>query len=148
MSKIPVKQFNQILITELPWAADAGLLLESVEEGKAIMRLPYHQKSIRPGGSISGPHMMMLSDACMFAVVLSMLGEAKLAVTTSFNINFLRKPHETDLVAVGTIIKMGKRLAVIEVSIYSDEEIVSHATGTYSIPPVSQDGVNTTGKLS
>ena len=79
---------------------------------------------------------MMLSDACMFAVVLSMLGEVKLAVTTSFNINFLRKPHQTDLLAVGTIIKMGKRLAVIEVSIYSDEDIVSHATGTYSIPPV------------
>jgi len=136
MSKITVKQFNQMVETELPWAADAGMVLESIEEGKAVMKLPYHQKSIRPGGSISGPHMMMLSDACMFAVVLGMLGEVKLAVTTSFNINFLRKPHETDLLAVGTIIKMGKRLAVIEVSIFSDEDIVSHATGTYSIPPV------------
>lgn len=136
MSKITVTQFNQILNTELPWAADAGLQLESIEHGKAVMRLPYHKKSIRPGGSISGPHMMMLSDACMYAVVLGMLGEVKLAVTTSFNINFLRKPHETDLVAEGSIIKMGKRLAVIEVSIFSDEDIVSHATGTYSIPPV------------
>lgn len=136
MSKISANQFNEIIETELPWAADAGMVLESIEEGKAVMKLPYHQKSIRPGGSISGPHMMMLSDACMFAVVLSMLGEVKLAVTTSFNINFLRKPHQTDLIAVGTIIKMGKRLAVIEVSVYSDEDIVSHATGTYSIPPV------------
>ena len=136
MSKISAEQFNEIIESELPWAADAGMVLESIEEGKAVMKLPYHQKSIRPGGSISGPHMMMLSDACMFAVVLSLLGEVKLAVTTSFNINFLRKPHQTDLLAVGTIIKMGKRLAVIEVSVYSDEDIVSHATGTYSIPPV------------
>ena len=136
MSKISVEKFNQIIETELPWAADAGMVLESIEEGKAVMKLPYHQKSIRPGGTISGPHMMMLSDACMYAVVLSMLGEVKLAVTTSFNINFLRKPHQTDLLAVGTIIKMGKRLAVIEVSVYSDEDIVSHATGTYSIPPI------------
>jgi acyl-coenzyme A thioesterase PaaI-like protein len=30
---------------------------------------------------------------------------------------------------------MGKRLAVVEVSIYSDEDLVAHATGTYSIPP-------------
>ena len=136
MSKISVEQFNEIITSELPWAADAGMVLESIEEGKAVMNLPYHQKSIRPGGTISGPHMMMLSDACMYAVVLSMLGEVKLAVTTSFNINFLRKPHQTDLVAVGTIIKMGKRLAVMEVSVYSNEDIVSHATGTYSIPPV------------
>jgi len=136
MSKISTEQFNQIIETELPWAADAGIVLESIEEGKAVMKLPYHQKSIRPGGSISGPHMMMLSDACMFAVVLGLLGEVKLAVTTSFNINFLRKPLQTELVAIGTIIKMGKRLAVMEVSVYSDEDIVSHATGTYSIPPV------------
>lgn len=135
MSRISVEQFNHIIQSELPWAAEAGMSLESIEEGKAVMRLPYHQKSIRPGGTISGPHMMMLSDACMYAVVLSMLGEVKLAVTTSFNINFLRKPQQTDLVAVGTIIKMGKRLAVIEVSVYSDKDIVSHATGTYSIPP-------------
>ncbi len=135
MSKISVEQFNEMIEAELPWAADAGMVLEGIEEGKATMKLPYDQKSIRPGGSISGPHMMMLSDACMYAVVLSMLGEVKLAVTTSFNINFLRKPHQTDLVAFGTIIKLGKRLAVIEVSVYSDEDIVSHATGTYSIPP-------------
>ncbi|MCP5013731.1 MAG: PaaI family thioesterase, partial [Ketobacter sp.] len=50
---------------------------------------------------------------------------------------FLRKPQETDLVGVGSIIKLGKRLAVIEVSIYSDDDIVAHATGTYSIPPVA-----------
>jgi uncharacterized protein (TIGR00369 family) len=68
-------------------------------------------------------------------VVLSMLGEIKLAVTTSLNINFLRKPANTDLVAHGSMIKMGKRLAVLEVSIFSDEDIVAHATGTYSIPP-------------
>ncbi len=135
MSKISVEEFNEILTNELPWAAEAGMLLEEIEAGKAVMKLPYHQRSTRPGGTISGPHMMSLSDACMFAVVLSMLGEVKLAVTTSFNINFLRKPQETDLIAVGTIIKMGKRLAVIEVSVFSEDEIVSHATGTYSIPP-------------
>jgi uncharacterized protein (TIGR00369 family) len=101
------------------------------------MLLPYQQRSIRPGGSISGPYMMMLSDACMYAVVLSMIDGAKLAVTTNFNINFLRKPSESDLIAEGKIIKLGKRLAVMEVSILTGSDIVAHATGTYSIPPKS-----------
>ena len=79
--------------------------------------------------------MMMLADACMYAVVLSQIGEVKLAVTTNLNINFLRKPANSDLIARGSMIKLGKRLAVIEVSIYSDTDIVAHATGTYSIPP-------------
>jgi acyl-coenzyme A thioesterase PaaI-like protein len=60
-----------------------------------------------------------------------------LAVTTSLNINFLRKPAQRDLVAETRLMKVGKRLAVGEVLIWSDgeEEMVAHATATYSIPP-------------
>jgi uncharacterized protein (TIGR00369 family) len=135
MSKVTTNKFNEIINIELPSAAELGIYLQSIDEGKAELVLPYNEISLRPGGTIAGPFMMMLADVCMFAVVLSLLGEIKLAVTTSLNINFLRKPSECDLVAKGNIIKMGKRLAVVEVSIYSDADIVAHATGTYSIPP-------------
>lgn len=135
MSKVSIEKFNKILTEELPSAADLGIYLTHIEHGEADLVLPYTDHSLRPGGTIAGPFMMMLADVCMFAVVLSMLGEIKLAVTTSFNINFLRKPAETDLVARGKIIKLGKRLAVVEVSIFSEDDIVAHATGTYSIPP-------------
>ena len=139
MPKITCQEFNQILETEMAWASDLGMRLESIEAGAAVMRLPYHQNSTRPGGTISGPHMMMLADACMYAVVLGMIGQVKLAVTTNFNINFLRKPAATDLIAEGKIIKMGKRLAIMEVSIHAEsiDKLVAHATGTYSIPPES-----------
>jgi uncharacterized protein (TIGR00369 family) len=142
MSEISLDHFNQLIDAELPWAADVGIRLDSIERGKATMLLPYQQRSIRPGGSISGPYMMMLSDACMYAVVLSLIDEAKLAVTTSFNINFLRKPSESDLIAEGEIIKLGKRLAVMEVSIFTGNDIVAHATGTYSIPPINIQGIS------
>ncbi len=135
MSKVSIEQFNDILGEELPSAAELGIYLTRIERGEADLVLPYTDHSLRPGGTIAGPFMMLLADVCMFAVVLSMLGEIKLAVTTSFNINFLRKPAQTDLAAQGKIIKLGKRLAVVEVSIFSDEDIVAHATGTYSIPP-------------
>lgn len=135
MSKVSTEKFNEIIKVELPSAADNGIYLRNIEAGMAELVLPYHANSLRPGGTIAGPLMMMLADVCMFAVVLSLLGEIKLAVTTSLNINFLRKPSECDLVARGNIIKLGKRLAVVEVSIFSNEDIVAHATGTYSIPP-------------
>ena len=135
MSKVSTEKFNEIIKIELPSAADTGIYLRDIEEGVAELVLPYNVKSLRPGGTIAGPFMMMLADVCMFAVVLSLLGEIKMAVTTSLNINFLRKPRESDLVARGSIIKLGKRLAVVEVSIYSEQDIVAHATGTYSIPP-------------
>jgi acyl-coenzyme A thioesterase PaaI-like protein len=59
-----------------------------------------------------------------------------LAVTTNLNINFLRKPTGADLIAEARLMKVGKRLAVGEVMIYSDglAEPVAHVTSTYSIP--------------
>lgn len=141
MPKITCQEFNHILETEMAWASELDMRLESIEPGRGVMRLPYHESSTRPGGTISGPHMMMLADACMYAVVLGMIGHVKLAVTTNFNINFLRKPAQTDLIAEGKIIKLGKRLAIMEVSIHTEsmEKLVAHATGTYSIPPESEE---------
>jgi uncharacterized protein (TIGR00369 family) len=80
--------------------------------------------------------MMGLADFTLYVSILASVGWAPLAVTTNLNMNFLRKPEPRDLIAEGKLIKLGKRLAVGEVAIRSDgsEEIVAHATGTYSIP--------------
>ena len=138
MGKITPEFFNQLIQKELPWAAESAIHAESITSGKATLCLPFQQRSLRPGGTIAGPHMMMLADACMYAVLLSSIGEVKLAVTTNLNINFLLKPGHVDLIAHGKMIKLGKRLAVMEVAINSGAEMVAHATGTYSIPPAGQ----------
>jgi acyl-coenzyme A thioesterase PaaI-like protein len=68
--------------------------------------------------------------------VFSAVGRQPLAVTTNLNINFLRKPGQADLIAEAKLLKVGKRLAVGEVTIWSEgsEEPVAHVTSTYSIP--------------
>jgi acyl-coenzyme A thioesterase PaaI-like protein len=79
---------------------------------------------------------MALADFTMYVAVLSAIGWVPLAVTTSFNINFLRKPAPRDLLAQARLIKLGKRLAVGDIAIRSDgvEELAAHATATYSLP--------------
>lgn len=137
MSKITIAEFDDLLEREMPWALEAGLTLEEISKGQATMRLPFKENMLRPGGTVSGPSMMALADACMYAVVLGAIGQVELAVTTNLNINFLRKPGQKDLLAEGRILKLGKRLAVMDVSLFSENETdpVAHATGTYSIPP-------------
>jgi acyl-coenzyme A thioesterase PaaI-like protein len=58
-------------------------------------------------------------------------------VTTNLNINFLRKglPGQ-DVLAAAKLLKLGKRLAVGEVTLCQegDDTPVAHATSTYSIP--------------
>ena len=94
--------------------------------------------NLRPGGTISGPTMMALADFAIYAAILREVGLVELAVTTSFNINFLTKPEAArDIFARCQLLKCGKTLAIGEVSIFSEgiEAPVAHAVGTYSIPP-------------
>ena len=102
----------------------------------ARMRMEYHDRHLRPGGTISGPAMMALADLALYAAILAHIGPVALAVTTSLNFNFLRKPEPRALIADCRLMKLGKRLAVGDVSIYSEgsPDMVCHATGTYSIP--------------
>jgi uncharacterized protein (TIGR00369 family) len=113
-----------------------GLTLERVEYANIRVRRHFHDDYIRPGGTISGPTMMELADFAMYVAVFSAVGPQPLAVTTNLNINFLRKPAQADLIADARLMKVGKRLAVGEVTIYSDglPEPVAHVTSTYSIP--------------
>ena len=129
---------EKLLADEFPQAfhTKSGLSIEKVGPDGCLVRHAYHDKMIRPGGTISGPTLMALADFAMYVVVLSAIGPVPLAVTINLNINFLRRPEPRDLLAEARLIKLGKRLAVGEVAIRSEglEDLVAHVTSTYSIP--------------
>lgn len=143
MSRITAAEFMNILKTGAPFAATLGIEVVDLARDRAVLRLPYRADFLRPGGTISGPMMMGLADVAMYGAVMTALGPAELAVTTSLNINFLRKPPPAALIAEATLLKLGKRLAVGEVAIHSegDPALVAHVTATYSIPPELGDKV-------
>lgn len=93
---------------------------------------------LRPGGTVSGPTLMGVADMALYVAILAEIGIVPLAVTTSLTINFLRRPAASaDIVGVCKLLKLGRVLAVGEVTLYSegDAEPVAHVVGTYSIPP-------------
>jgi uncharacterized protein (TIGR00369 family) len=110
--------------------------VEEVGLNYALLKMDYHERHIRPGGTLSGPAMMALADLGLYVAILAQIGPVALAVTTNLSFNFLRKPEQRDLFAECRLLKLGKRLAVGEVLMRSEgrDELVCHATGTYSIP--------------
>jgi uncharacterized protein (TIGR00369 family) len=122
---------------ELQGGSEPTFFVEAVGPMTARMRLRYHPRHLRPGGTISGPAMFALADVALYAAILAQIGPVALAVTTNLNINFLRKPEPLDLIGDARLLKLGKRLAVGEVLLFAEgsEDLVAHATGTYSIPP-------------
>ncbi len=111
--------------------------IEDIRPGAARVRMIYDKRHLRPGGTISGPAMMALSDLAMWVVVLGHIGRLELSVTTNLNINFLRKPGQVDMLAESRLLKLGRQLAVGDIALYSegDDAPVAHATSTYSVPP-------------
>jgi uncharacterized protein (TIGR00369 family) len=136
MPKMTVEELEQFLDAHFPDMAQRAVSVEKVDENFARVRLRYHDRHLRPGGTIAGPSLMMLADMAMYMALLAMIGPVALAVTTNLNINFLRKPAQADVIGECKLLKLGKRLAVGEVTMFSDgdTEPVAHATVTYSIP--------------
>ncbi|MCO5154251.1 MULTISPECIES: PaaI family thioesterase [unclassified Shinella] len=130
---------NRFLETDFPQIHTDGKVFDvtEVRSGTVVMRLDPNERHLRPGGTVSGPTLFALADVAAYCVVLAHIGPVALAVTTSLNINFLRKPEPGPLSCTCRLLKLGKRLAVIEASIFGadGEDLVAHATATYSIPP-------------
>jgi uncharacterized protein (TIGR00369 family) len=137
--KMNVAELTEFLGREFPQAFGPGRpnVVEAVGAGTARVRFEAGVEHLRPGGTVSGPSMMALSDATMYVAILAAIGPVALAVTTNLSINFLRKPEPGDLIADCKLLKLGKRLAVGEVVIraHGNDEIVAHCVATYSIPP-------------
>lgn len=107
-----------------------------VEAGRALLKLPYASRQLRPGGVISGPTMMSLADTAAYAMILARIGEVALSVTTSLNIHFLRGCKPGDLYAEATLLKLGRRIATVDVLMWTQgrERAAAKATVAYAIP--------------
>ena len=132
-------EITRRLWTEFPEAFNdrSGLTIVEVAHGSARLRQALREGSLRPGGTVSGPVLMRFADVSIYIAILASIGWVPLAVTTNLSINFLRRPAPAPLIADARLLKLGKRLAVGEIAIRSEgeDDLVAHATATYSIPP-------------
>ncbi len=137
MPMMTADELESFIEAHFPKKDSFNFRVELVEEKFVRLRLNYDSRHLRPGGTISGPTLMTLADTAMYLAVLAMIGPVALAVTTNLNINFLRKPSQRDVIAECKLLKLGSRLAVGDVLMFSDgeDDPVAQATLTYSIPP-------------
>lgn len=110
--------------------------VEEVRPGYARVRLRFSPLMLRPGNLVSGPALFTAADCAMYALVLAHLGPVLMAVTANMNLNFLAAAPAGDIVAECKLLRLGMRLAVMEVSLYTgpDRTFVAHVTGSYALP--------------
>jgi uncharacterized protein (TIGR00369 family) len=129
-------ELQEFILGAFPHAPSTIVVEDSGEWG-VVVRLPVTKAHGRPGGTVSGPSLMGLADGAAWLAILAQIGPVALAVTTSLHIDFLRKPPLDDVVAEGRVLKLGKTLGVVDVSLRAvgHDDMVAKAQVTYSIPP-------------
>lgn len=136
-AKLAAPDVNTFLARVFPQIAiGTAYDVEETAAGFSRVKMLYGDHLLRPGGTISGPSMFALADLAMYAAVLASIGPVEHAVTTNLNINFLRRPGQRDMIGEAWLLKLGKRLAVGEITLFSvsEADLAAHATATYSLP--------------
>lgn len=110
--------------------------LISIDPDHVRMTLDPGADMLRPGGIVSGPTLMGLADVAAYAVILAHIGPVAMAVTNSLNVNFLRACKVETVTADARLLKLGRRLAVVDVRIWqgAEERLVAQATVGYALP--------------
>ena len=110
--------------------------ITDLRPGHVRMQLAPNDRTLRPGGLISGPTQMGLVDVAAYAVVLAHIGIVPMAVTAGLNIQFLRGCPLVALNADAALLHLGRRTAIIDVRLWTDDAArpVAQASVTYMLP--------------
>lgn len=107
-----------------------------VGPGRALVVLEPGEGHLRPGNLVSGPTQMGLADHAAYAVILAHIGPVAMAVTSNLNYTFLRGVQLATVQAEARLLRLGRRLATVDVILWQDDKDrpVGQATVTYAIP--------------
>lgn len=128
---------NALLRRAFPDAPEGGFpKVTDVGPGRVHVVSPYRDGLLRPGGVLSGPTLMSLADTAAYALVLAHVGDQLMAVTSQLNMSFLRGAQPGDLHAEAEMLRLGRRLAICDVRLWTEgpERLAAQANVTYVLP--------------
>lgn len=108
---------------QAPFHRYLGLTLEERRDGYARLRLTVSEQTpTGVGGSVNGGVIATMVDmAAIPAVFSGMRDGSQPAGTADLQVSYLRQAHGRWLDAEASVIKRGRQLCVVEVSIVNDE---------------------------
>lgn len=121
-------------------ASEPFMRVEELKPGSARIRMVYKKWMLRPGNVISGPTVFTAADLAMYVCVMGHIGPELMAVTSDMTLHFLNKGVPGDVIAEARLLKLGRRLAVMDVLVYSSinpSTAIAHVSGSYALPQKS-----------
>ena len=114
-----------------------AFVLREVVEGRVTWEYTVDPAHFNPNGALHGGVLMALLDTAMgHAVSEVVVPQGRINAAAQLNINFLVPIRSGTIRATGTVIKIGKRMAIAEGRAVDDSgALVGVATSTHSLLP-------------
>ena len=124
-------------LAEGPFSALLGVVVETAVPGKVQVRMPFEARLLNNGPAdvpIHGGAIASLADFAACAAVWP-LSETQRSATISMTVNYTAPAIQSELLAVATVRRSGKRVASIAVEIRDrHDSLIADALVTYKIP--------------
>jgi uncharacterized protein (TIGR00369 family) len=129
-------ELEEFFVLAFPKGDPRKSVVTQIEPGRVRIALTPGEIDLRPGNLVSGPTQMGLADRAAYAVIIAHIGPVAMAVTSNLNFSFLRGVQFRTVHADARLLKLGRRLATVDVVLWQDDasNIVAQSTVTYAIP--------------
>lgn len=121
-----------------PWVQALNLTVRHTSHDSATLSMPPDASIQRVGGIVCGQALVALADTAMVIALCAAVGEFRGFPTVDLNSTFMRPATNADVIAVATVLRLGKTMAFVETRIYSEaaeRPLIANVTGTYVVPP-------------
>ncbi len=117
-----------------PYYRLLGLEVMEVGDGYAVLRLADAGRLLQPDAVVHGGALVSLLDSAGAISVLSRLSVRQTVATVEIKVNFLQPVGQGPLWGRGTVVQLGRRLAVVEVEARGPRgELVAKGLGTFRV---------------
>ncbi|TXS43149.1 PaaI family thioesterase [Streptomyces sp. uw30] len=118
-----------------PWVLQLGLRVETVQDDRAILRMPWSGELAREGGALSGQALMAAADTATVIAVSAARGAYGPMTTVQQSTSFQRAVIGSDVLIEAVVTKLGRRMAFADISITDESsgEIAARASTVYAL---------------
>ena len=115
-----------------------GIDLSQIRGGEAALVMSVRPDMLNGEGWLQGGVFVSLADEAMVLALYTTLDEGQRIATISESTSFLRGARDGTLVAVGRVVKRGRRVAFAEGVVCqgsADGEVLTRTTATFAVLP-------------
>jgi uncharacterized protein (TIGR00369 family) len=114
-----------------PVAKLIGFTVASIEPGKVVIELEADERHTNPMGTLHGGILCDIADAAMGIANASLLQPGETFTTLELKINFLKPIWKAKLRAVGTVVRPGRTISLVECDVLDEQDkLVARASST------------------